>query len=113
MDNEDDEDNEDGEDNEDEPKDANNGFKLYSKGEYNKNREKNIAELKLIVTDLKNKHPIPTDCAPKPPVKKAARKKKSDDKPVKRRVSMRNKAIDKLDGYVILPRHVISSLTFL
>jgi hypothetical protein len=83
---------EDEEDAEEDDSDANNGFNLYAKGEYNRNREKNIAELKLIVADLKKQHPIPTDGAPKAAVKKPATKKKSDDgKPVEKRMSMRNK----------------------
>jgi hypothetical protein len=84
-------DSDDSEEDDSETEPANNGFKLYSKGEYSKNREKNIAELKLIVADLKKKHPLPEVPEPKPAVKKPAAKQKSDDKPVERRISMRNK----------------------
>jgi hypothetical protein len=80
---------EDGEESDSESQDANDGFQLYAKGEYNRIREKNMAELKLILGDLEIKKL--TDRAPKPAVKKPVTKKKSDDKPVERRVSMRNK----------------------
>ena len=64
--------------------------KLYGPGEYAKNKEKNIAELKTILAGLK----IP-DLAPKPAAKKPATKKKQDNKPVGKRVSIRDKGKDK------------------
>ena len=75
----------DSEDETDEPQ----SVKLYAPGEYAKNREKNIAELKTILAGLK----IP-DLAPKAAAKKPATKKKQDNKPVEKRVSIRNKGKD-------------------
>jgi hypothetical protein len=73
----------DSEDDTDEPQ----SVKLYGPGEYAKNKEKNIAELKTILAGLK----IP-DLAPKPAAKKPATKKKQ---PVEKRVSIRDKGKDK------------------
>jgi hypothetical protein len=68
--------------------------------EYEKRREKNIAELKTILEGLNNQYPtrLREDPAPKPAVKKSVSKKKKDGTPVERRVSMRNKGKDNVDN---------------
>jgi hypothetical protein len=66
------------------------------KSEYSKNREKNIAELQNILSDLKAQYPMPVEFNEKELKKQAAKKKKQEKKhkkkePVERRELQRTK----------------------
>lgn len=62
--------------------------------EYERNRAKNIAQLKVVMDNLKEKYPFPEDLLPKPESKKSAAKKKQKQQPIERRASTRNKGGD-------------------
>ena len=64
--------------------------------DYEKTRAKNIADLKVVMENLKEKYPFPEDLVPKSASKKPAAKKEKKEKqqPVERRASKRKKGGD-------------------
>ena len=63
--------------------------------EYERNRAKNIAQLKVVMDNLKEKYPFPEDLLLKPELKKSVAKKKEKQQPIKRRALTRNKGSGK------------------
>lgn len=87
---------EDGEEGDPEPK-------VARLSEYEKRREQNKAEIALILAGLEEQYQIPEDLARMSKAKKpATKKKKRDNNPAERRVSMRNKENDQRQVVVIL-----------
>ena len=62
--------------------------------EYERNRAKNIAQLKVVMDNLKEKYLFLEDFLPKPESKKSVAKKKQKQQPVERWASTRNKGSD-------------------
>jgi hypothetical protein len=60
--------------------------------EYERNKAKNIAELKRELSQLNERYPLPEELKRKPEPKKAANKSKTQDEEVVRRESPRNKS---------------------
>lgn len=87
---------EDGEEGDPEPK-------VARLSEYEKRREQNKAEIALILAGLEEQYQIPEDLTRMSKAKKpATKKKKRDNNPAERRVSMRNKENDQRQVVVIL-----------
>lgn len=91
-----------GEENENESGDVDQTKKEVKKSvgvlsEYEKIKAKNVAELKLVMENLKENYPFPEDLVPKPALEKPSAKKakkKERQPPVERRASTRNKGGD-------------------
>jgi len=67
------------------------GTKTVGKSQYEKDKERNVAQLQNILEDIKEKHPVPVELAGKESKKQAVKKKGEKVEPVVRRESQRAK----------------------